>query len=61
MLDIYSDNLAAKLYEREGIEEITVFWEVPHHLEGENIAKFNYTRTDSGMAKMDKWLDPALQ
>lgn len=61
MLEMYSDNLAAKLYEREGIEEITVFWEVPHHLEGDNIAKFNYTRTDNGMAKMDKWLDPVLQ
>lgn len=61
MLEMYSDNLAAKLYEQEGIEEITVFWEVPHHLEGDNIAKFNYTRTDTGMAKTDKWLDPVLQ
>src|SRR5690606_26587900 len=46
MLEMYSDNLAAKLYDQEGIEEITIFWEVPYHLEGENIAKFTYMRTD---------------
>lgn len=61
MLEMYSDNLAAKLYEQEGIKEITIFWEVPHHLEGENVAKFNYERSDKGMAKMDKWLAPVLQ
>ena len=61
MLEMYSDNIAAKLYEQPGIEEITVFWEVPYHLEGENIAKFNYTRTTTGMAKNDKWLAPVLK
>lgn len=61
MLEMYSDNIAAKLAEEKGIQEITVFWEVPYHLEGENIAKFNYTRAANGMAKTDKWLAPVLQ
>lgn len=61
MLEMYSDNIAAKLAEEKGIQEITVFWEVPFHLEGENIAKFNYMRTGNGMAKSDKWLAPLLQ
>jgi len=61
MLEMYSDHIAAKLYEQKGIEEITIFWEVPYHLEGENIAKFNYMRNANGMAKNDKWLAPVLQ
>ena len=61
MLEMYSDHIAANLYEQEGIEEITVFWEVPYHLKGENIAKFNYMRTANGMDKNDKWLDSVLQ
>jgi len=55
MLEMYSDNIAAKLAEEKGIQEITVFWEVPYHLEGQNIAKFNYLRKGDGMAKVDKW------
>lgn len=62
MLEMYSDKLATELYDNETeIMEVVVFWEVPHHLEGENIAKFNYTHTDKGMAKTDKWLAPILQ
>ena len=61
MLEMYSDNLAAKLYEQEDIEEITIFWEVPYHLEGDNVAKFNYKRSDMGMAKLDIWLAPVLK
>lgn len=61
MLEMYSDHIAAKLYEQKGIEEITVFWEVPYYLKGDNIAKFNYTRTLKGMSKNDTWLAPVLQ
>lgn len=61
MLEMYSDHVAAKLAEEKGIQEITVFWEVPYHSEGQNIAKFNYLRKGDGMAKSDKWLAPLLQ
>lgn len=61
MLEMYSDHIAANLYEQGSIEEITVFWEVPYHLEGESIAKFNYIRNANGMAKNDKWLASELQ
>ncbi|QDP99635.1 hypothetical protein FOH38_03155 [Lysinibacillus fusiformis] len=60
MLEMYNDHIAAKLYE-PAVEEITVFWEVPFHLEGNNIAKFNYTHTTTGMAKNDKWLAYVLK
>lgn len=60
MLEQYSDHLAAKLADEGDISEITVFWEVPYHLEGDNIAKFNYTPADGGMAKGDIWFDSIL-
>lgn len=55
MLEMYSDSLAAKLADDKNISEITVFWEVPYHLEGNNVAKFMYERYGDGMAKVDKW------
>lgn len=61
MLERYSDHIAAELASESDISEITVFWEVPYHLEGENTAKFNYAPQDGGMAKGDIWHDPILQ
>lgn len=55
MLKKYSDHLAAKLADDKNVSEITVFWEVPYHLEGNNVAKFMYERSGDGMAKVDKW------
>lgn len=55
MLEMYSDHLAARLADDKNISEITVFWEVPYHLEGNNVAKFMYERYGDGMAKVDKW------
>ena len=55
MLEIYSDHLAAKLANDKNVSEITVFWEVPYHSEGNNVAKFMYERYGDGMAKVDKW------
>ena len=57
MLEMYSDHLAAKLADESDISEITVFWEVPYHKEGDNIAKFMYERSGNGMAKTDNWYD----
>lgn len=61
MLEMYSDHLAVKLAEESDVSEITVFWEVPYHLEGDNIAKFMYERSGDGMAKTDNWFAPVLQ
>jgi hypothetical protein len=61
MLEMYADHLAASLAEEGDISEITVFWEVPYHLEGDNVAKFNYTPAGDGMAKGDIWFGPELQ
>ena len=54
-LEMYSDHLAAKLADDKNVSEITVFWEVPYHSEGNNVAKFMYERYGDGMAKVDKW------
>ena len=61
MLSQYSNHLAAILADESDISEITVFWEVPYHKEGENIAKFNFTREGDGMAKGDVWYDPLIR
>ncbi|HEY9571255.1 MAG TPA: hypothetical protein VIR26_09670 [Metalysinibacillus sp.] len=55
ILEQYSDHLAAKLADDKNVSEITVFWEVPSHLEGDNVAKFMYERSGDDMAKVDKW------
>lgn len=61
MLEMYSDDLAATLAKHENIEEITVFWEVPYHLEGNNSVKMSYLRSGEGMAIEDRWFDPVLR
>ncbi|HEY9569588.1 MAG TPA: hypothetical protein VIR26_01245 [Metalysinibacillus sp.] len=55
ILEQYSDHIAAKLADITEVSEITVFWEVPYHLEGNNVAKFMYERSGDGMVKVDKW------
>lgn len=61
MLERYSDDLAATLAKHQNIEEITVFWEVPYHLEGSNSVKTNYLRCGERMAIEDRWFDPVLR
>ncbi|WP_286231321.1 hypothetical protein [Neobacillus mesonae] len=61
MLKMYSDDLAAQLAKESDVEEITVFWEVPYHLEGNNIAKFNYTRSGNNMAIGEVWYAPNIR
>ncbi|AST93490.1 hypothetical protein BC6307_20565 [Sutcliffiella cohnii] len=60
MLEMYSDHLAAKLADYN-VSEVTVFWEVPYHLEGNNSAKFNYERQGDGMAIGERWYAPVLR
>lgn len=61
MLEKYSDRLAAKLADESDISEITVFWEVPYHLEGDNVAKFNYERSEEEMLINEPWYAPLIR
>lgn len=61
MIEMYSDHLAAKLADEDDISEITVFWEVPYHKEGDNIIKHGYEREGDGMAITEVWHDPILR
>lgn len=61
MLEMYSDDLAAILAKHTNITEITIFWEVPYHLEGNNVAKMSYSRSGDGMAIGEKWYDPLIR
>lgn len=61
MLEMFSENLTAKLYDDTSIVEVVVIWEVPYHLENANVAKYTYTRAPSGgMDKIDNWIDSIL-
>lgn len=61
MLEMYSDDLAATLAKHTNITEITIFWEVPYHLEGNNVAKMSYSRSGDGMAIGEKWYAPLIR
>lgn len=57
MIDLYNNEIGARLADIPEITEITTFWEVPYLLEGQNVAKANMERVASGMAFKDKWYD----
>ncbi|MFP3511005.1 hypothetical protein SB775_15330 [Peribacillus sp. SIMBA_075] len=61
LIEMYSEDLAANLAKEDAISEITVFWEVPSHLEGKNIAKFTYKRKGENMIIGERWYDPSLR
>lgn len=61
LLEMYSDDLAANLAKEGDISELVVFWEVPYHLEGENVAKFTYTKKGENMIIGERWYDPSLR
>lgn len=61
IIEEYADHIAATLANEEDVSEITVFWEVPYHYKGENIAKYMYEKSGDGMAKMDQWLSPEIR
>ncbi|MGC4375944.1 hypothetical protein WD019_03230 [Fictibacillus sp. Mic-4] len=58
LLDMYSEDLAAKLAKETKISEITVFWEAPYLAESKNIAKYTYSRSEKDMVKEETWYDP---
>lgn len=56
MTRMLSDELANAVA-GDDISEITTFWEIPYHLEGDNSAKFNY----DGEGKLtEEWFAPKL-
>ncbi len=59
--DTEDGDLAATLAKHTNITEITIFWEVPYHLEGNNVAKMSYSRSGDGMAIGEKWYDPLIR
>ncbi|SIS01612.1 hypothetical protein SAMN05878482_10952 [Peribacillus simplex] len=61
LLEMYSEDLAANLAKEDNISEVTIFWEAPYHLEGQNIAKFTYTRKDENMIIGESCYDPSLR
>ncbi|MEC0271938.1 hypothetical protein [Peribacillus frigoritolerans] len=61
LIEMYSDDLAANLAEEDDISELTIFWEVPYHLEGKNVAKFTYTKNGDSMSIGERWYDPSLR
>ncbi|MGE7185751.1 hypothetical protein ACQKKK_17770 [Peribacillus sp. NPDC006672] len=61
LLEMYSEDLAANLAKEDDISEVTIFWEAPYHLEGQNIAKFTYTRKGENMIIGERWYDPSLR
>lgn len=61
LLEMYSDDLAANLSKEGDISELVVFWEVPYHLEGKNVAKFTYTKKGENMIIGERWYDPSLR
>ncbi|MGE6376626.1 hypothetical protein [Peribacillus muralis] len=61
LLEMYSEDLAANLTKEDDISEVTVFWEAPYLLEGQNIAKFTFTRKSENMIIAESWYDPSLR
>lgn len=56
MLDLYNNEIGARLADVDRVSELTIFWEVPYLADG-NIAKANLVKVDAGMAFEDVWFD----
>lgn len=61
MLRMYSATIANNFEGEKGINEVVIFWEVPYHMEGGNIAKFNYFRQNEEMYVGKEWLAPKIR
>lgn len=56
MLDMYSSDMAARIYQdMSKVQELCIFWTVPYLNDG--TAKISFERKDNGMAYMDKVFD----
>lgn len=61
MINMYNNELGAQLAKVSEVGELTVFWEVPYHLEDENSAKANLKRNGDNMFFEEEWYAPVLQ
>lgn len=56
MLDMYSSDMAARIYQdMPEVQELCIFWTVPYLNDG--TAKISFEKKDNGMAYMDKVFD----
>ncbi|WP_120117540.1 hypothetical protein [Siminovitchia terrae] len=61
MTENYSEDLAASMKDFDEVKKLTIFWEVPYHVEGDNIVKYTFGRNDSGMYFDDVWYAPVIR
>lgn len=61
MIEMYSEDLAARLAKEADVSEVTVFWAVPRFVASGNAAKYNYLRKDAGMYLDNSFIAPELQ
>lgn len=45
----------------DNVTELTIFWEVPYHAKGKNVAKANLSRQENKMIFEEEWYDPILR
>ncbi|OYQ76097.1 PH domain-containing protein [Wohlfahrtiimonas chitiniclastica] len=61
MLSMQSARLANEIGKHKNVSEIVVFWEVPYHLENQNIAKFNYSKKNDKWIVNSEWFAPVIR
>lgn len=61
MAKMYSGDLAASFKYFDDLLGLTVFWEIPYHLKGDNIAKYTFERNDDGMYFAEEWYAPIIR
>ncbi|ANN30778.1 hypothetical protein A9498_03405 [Bacillus thuringiensis serovar coreanensis] len=62
LIDMYNNEIGAKIGQTaDKVQELAIFWEVPHIKKGPNLAKANLQRLDDKMVFKEKWIDPILK
>ena len=61
MIEMYNNEIGAKIGKSEkNVQELTIFWEVPHQQKDTNLAKASLERSGDQMQFKEKWIAPAL-
>lgn len=62
MLEMYSARIVGKaLVKDQSISEAVLFWEVPYHAKGTNVAKFNYFKKNGEFYVGQTWYGPMIR
>ncbi|MCU5601232.1 hypothetical protein [Bacillus wiedmannii] len=62
LIDMYNNEIGARIGQTaDKVQELAIFWEVPHIKKGPNLAKANLQRLDDKMVFKEKWIDPILK